>query len=124
MTTTNEHRDNTPAPGDDAENFGFTATVTAAAPTPNTIAISPAHPGPPLVTIHPDGTLQYGPDYTPDEAARAFWEAMAAHGQAVAVQPDGEIAQLRATIERVRRVAEFSGSTAEDFRAALDGDQP
>jgi len=30
----------------------------------------------PLVTIHPDGTLEYGEGYTPDEAARLFWEAM------------------------------------------------
>ena len=30
----------------------------------------------PLVTIHPDGTLEYGEDYTPDEAARQFWEAL------------------------------------------------
>lgn len=30
----------------------------------------------PLVTIHPDGTLDYGPGYTPDEAARCFWEAL------------------------------------------------
>jgi hypothetical protein len=30
----------------------------------------------PLVTIHPNGTLEYGPDYTPDEAAHRFWEAM------------------------------------------------
>jgi hypothetical protein len=30
-----------------------------------------------LVRIGPDGTLTYGDDYTPDEAAKAFWEAMA-----------------------------------------------
>jgi len=30
----------------------------------------------PLVTIHPDGTLEYGEDYTPDEAARQFWDAL------------------------------------------------
>lgn len=29
-----------------------------------------------LVKIHPDGTLEYGPGYTPDEAARSFWDAM------------------------------------------------
>jgi hypothetical protein len=31
----------------------------------------------PLVTIAKDGTLTYGLNYTPDEAARAFWEMMA-----------------------------------------------
>lgn len=30
----------------------------------------------PLVTIHADGRLEYGPGYEPDEAARRFWEAM------------------------------------------------
>jgi hypothetical protein len=30
-----------------------------------------------LVRIHPDGTLTYGPNYTPDEAAVTFWTAMA-----------------------------------------------
>lgn len=32
--------------------------------------------GIPLVTLHPDGQLEYGPDYDPDEAARRFWDAM------------------------------------------------
>jgi len=32
--------------------------------------------GQPLVTIHPTGELEYGPNYTPDEAARTFWDAM------------------------------------------------
>lgn len=32
--------------------------------------------GTPLVTIHPNGELEYGPSYTPDEAARAFWDAL------------------------------------------------
>ena len=30
-----------------------------------------------LVRIHPDGTLTYGPDYTPDESAVEFWTQMA-----------------------------------------------
>lgn len=29
-----------------------------------------------LVTIHPDGTIEYGKDYTPDTAAKVFWEAI------------------------------------------------
>lgn len=32
--------------------------------------------GKPLVTIKPDGTLEYGDGYTPDKAARAFWAAV------------------------------------------------
>ena len=30
-----------------------------------------------LVRIRKDGQLLYGPDYTPDEAAQVFWQAMA-----------------------------------------------
>ncbi|MER5653447.1 hypothetical protein ABT076_10570 [Streptomyces sp. NPDC002131] len=33
----------------------------------------------PLVTIHPNGTLEYGPGYDPDDAARRFWDAMRLH---------------------------------------------
>lgn len=29
-----------------------------------------------LVTIRPDGTIEYGEGYTPDTAAKAFWDAM------------------------------------------------
>lgn len=30
----------------------------------------------PLVSLKMDGTIEYGPNYTPDEAARVFWEAL------------------------------------------------
>ncbi|WP_030344736.1 hypothetical protein [Streptomyces sp. NRRL S-1022] len=33
----------------------------------------------PLVTINPNGKLEYGPGYTPDEAARRFWDALRHH---------------------------------------------
>jgi len=29
-----------------------------------------------LVTIRPNGVIEYGPDYTPDAAAKVFWEAL------------------------------------------------
>jgi hypothetical protein len=32
--------------------------------------------GQPLVTVHPDGRLEHGDGYDPDEAARAFWDAV------------------------------------------------
>lgn len=32
--------------------------------------------GQPMVTIRPDGRLEFGPDYHPDDAARAFWDAV------------------------------------------------
>jgi hypothetical protein len=30
----------------------------------------------PMVTLRPDGTIEFGDDYQPDEAARLFWEAV------------------------------------------------
>jgi hypothetical protein len=30
-----------------------------------------------MATLRPDGTVEFGPDYHPDEAARAFWEGLA-----------------------------------------------
>jgi len=32
-----------------------------------------------LVKVWPDGRIEYGEGYDPDEAAKAFWEAMAYH---------------------------------------------
>jgi hypothetical protein len=29
-----------------------------------------------LVGIYPDGTIEYGPDYKPDKAAKQFWESL------------------------------------------------
>jgi hypothetical protein len=34
-----------------------------------------------LVTIKPDGTLEYGPNYTPDAAAKAMWSAISKEAQ-------------------------------------------
>lgn len=42
---------------------------------PPSIVIDGAN-GSPLVTIKPDGTIVYGDGYTPDAAAKAFWDAV------------------------------------------------
>ncbi|WP_329131509.1 hypothetical protein OG552_10385 [Streptomyces sp. NBC_01476] len=54
----------------------------------------------PLVAIYPDGSLQYGPGYDPDDAARQFWGAMAVHMPAR--QPDTELVALREDNARLR----------------------
>ncbi|MFF7476631.1 hypothetical protein [Streptomyces sp. NPDC008092] len=51
------------------------SSITAAAVQRNDITIMASH-GRPLITIRPDGTLELGDDYQPDEAARAFWDAV------------------------------------------------
>ncbi|WP_329131537.1 hypothetical protein OG552_10460 [Streptomyces sp. NBC_01476] len=48
-------------------------------PAPPTITIQGGNNGRPLVTIHPDGTLEYGDGYDPDDAARRFWDALRTH---------------------------------------------
>lgn len=50
-------------------------TITAAKVQPSVISIPNANQKP-LVTIHPDGHLEFGDDYQPDEAAQAFWDAV------------------------------------------------
>lgn len=47
--------------------------------------LAPAYPiciygkdGTMLAAVKADGSIEYGPNYTPDEAARTFWEAMGA----------------------------------------------
>ncbi|WP_399559358.1 hypothetical protein [Streptomyces chartreusis] len=53
--------------------------------------------GRPLVTIDlSDGTMQFDPDYTPDEAARLFWEAVQRHAPSPAEREFGP--QLHASI--------------------------
>jgi hypothetical protein len=49
--------------------------VSVHTPAPPTIVIQGADRQP-LVSIHPDGTLEYGPGYEPDAAARTFWDAL------------------------------------------------
>lgn len=43
---------------------------------PNALVIGTSK-GRTLVTIHADGSIEYGPEYTPDEAAVTFWTQMA-----------------------------------------------
>lgn len=59
---------------EDAGLYAFTAMRVP----PSQIVIDGAHG--PLVTIHlDDGRLEYGPGYTPDAAARRFWDAVRKH---------------------------------------------
>jgi len=42
-------------------------------------ALSVSDGGKLLVKIYADGTIEYGEGYTPDEAAKTFWNAIAYH---------------------------------------------
>lgn len=67
----------TQCPRDEAEAFTYVASevLHVATPVPCIVILSKDNHTP-LVTIHPDGELEYGPAYTPDEAARRFWDAL------------------------------------------------
>jgi hypothetical protein len=52
-------------------------TFTTIDPSHPTLTIAPG--GKFLVKLWPDGRLEYGEGYDPDEAAKVFWEAIASH---------------------------------------------
>lgn len=57
-------------------------TITASQFTPPTaITIMDSNGSDFLVKIHRDGLIEYGPNYTPDEAAAKFWTAVYQQGQ-------------------------------------------
>jgi hypothetical protein len=55
-----------------------------------------------LVRIHPDGTLTFGPEYTPDEAAVEFWTAMARRR----LETEQRLIQFHAQEQLLARVAQ------------------
>lgn len=59
----------------------------------------------PLVIVHMDGRLEYGPNYDPDKAAQVFWEAVARWG------PVGE-----ATVETAAKAIRDEAAEAEVAR--------
>lgn len=65
---------------DDVSSFTIPADaltgMTVAQPVAPSIVIPSNDNTAPLVTIHPDGRLEYGPNYQPDEAATQFWDAV------------------------------------------------
>lgn len=62
--------------------------------------------GTPMVTIHRDGRLEFGPDYDPDEAATSFWEA---------------VKRLQPTLEQTTGIKQVEAKLrAGAFRAGAD----
>lgn len=54
----------------------------------------------PLVILHADGSIEYGPGYDPGDAARQFWNDLARHMPTQ--QPDTELVSLREDNTRLR----------------------
>lgn len=87
--------------------------------------------GRPLVTIRPDGQLEFGPDYTPDDAARAFWDAVQRHTPSPAVQQfgaplaasiDAELAAGQQAQKQVQRLDQMAAAWSERFPEAISRD--
>lgn len=55
--------------------LGTRAACSVAEPAPMAITIQAGSRGA-MVTIQPDGSIEYGQGYTPDAAAKIFWDAV------------------------------------------------
>lgn len=70
-----------------------------------------------LVRIKPDGTLIYGPEYTPDEAADVFWQALARR------RADAEVKEVFArhvhALLLVAGQADLANQSAREHEAAV-----
>lgn len=95
-------------------------TISATRVEANTISIP--FNGRPMVTIHNDGRLEYGPDYTPDVAAQAFWEAVQRlapdpmtreYGAPLAARINAELAAGQHAREQVERLDQMAASWLE-----------
>ncbi len=80
-----------------------------------------------LVRINNDGTFEYGANYKPDRAARAFWAAvMAAHPSHMAQQAR-IIAQLQKENARLRqdvmRLLRMDQEVTQRVQEIIDGAQ-
>ncbi len=53
----------------------------------------------PMVKIQTDGTIEYGQNYSPDEAAKTFWKAMSSWGGSNADQLENAIDNLKHIVE-------------------------
>ena len=79
-----------------------------AAPTPESLGLEPndmaigTSRNRLLVVIKPNGTLKYGPDYQPDEAAQIFWEALASRR----IQYEERMLVIRHMEQLLRRVGQ------------------
>ena len=63
-----------------------------------------------LVDIRPDGTITYGPNYSPDEAAKALWDAIARMGFARLSRPS-----QAGDAERVQAMRDANWRPAVDY---------
>lgn len=75
--------------------------------------------GQPVVTVHHDGRLEYGPGYQPDEAARQFWDAVEQlsrniqYGAPLNASINAQLAAGQAAEWKVKRLDEMAQAWAD-----------
>ncbi|MFK0288313.1 hypothetical protein ACIQVL_48755 [Streptomyces sp. NPDC090499] len=111
------------------ELIGSDFTVSAAQVEAHTISIS--FNGRPMITIHNNGTLEFGPDYTPDEAARQFWEAVQRlrpdpmtreFGAPLKARINAELAAGERAQKQVKRLDQMAAAWAERLPETINRD--
>jgi hypothetical protein len=60
----------------------------------------------PMIRVRDDMTLEYGPSYTPDDAAKLFWQALELEGKTLAIR----LVEAAGVIEEYMERAERSSS--------------
>jgi hypothetical protein len=91
-------------------------------PTDTAFTLTAAHET--LVTIKPDGTLEYGPNYTPDAAAKAMWSAISKEAQlmlSLAKREAYEDAAKIAESEQFQEHHSMADKIAATIRSRMEG---
>lgn len=97
---------------------------------PPIVAIT-GHNGRPIITVHPDGSLEYGDDYTPDTAAQAFWDAVQRFTPPAMVQEFGapltarinaELAAGQLAQEQVKRLDQMATAWKKSLPETISRD--
>ncbi|MCF0086677.1 MULTISPECIES: hypothetical protein [unclassified Streptomyces] len=87
--------------------------------------------GEPLVDIHPDGRIEYGSGYQPDEAAQALWAAVQRwapdpmaqqYGAPLTARINAELAAGQAAQRKVERLDEMAQAWSERLPDAISRD--
>ncbi|MFD9004437.1 hypothetical protein ACFV0T_26350 [Streptomyces sp. NPDC059582] len=102
-----------------------------AATVPSSVFAIPNARQKPLVTIRPDGRLEFGEHYQPDEAAQAFWEAVQRFaptqmeqqfGKPLAARVDAELAAGRRAQKQVERLDQMATAWKERLPETISRD--
>jgi hypothetical protein len=89
----------------------LSASPSALVPTHFTIALN----GEELVRVHGDGSIEFGPNYTPDAAAAAFWDAISKSVPNLTAPPPAETPFGMDLTSLINAYSRENGSDTPDF---------